>query len=103
MAPPLTAHRYRSPADSHPDVTGPAARARSPFAPWHGGAVLLALLALHLTNPHSWGQASPALWFPAAGVGLCLVAWFGRRAVVLVLVSGLLVTPPASFLHFLYP
>src|SRR5262245_49668222 len=48
------------------------------------------LLLLHLTNPLAWGSSRPALWFPPAGIGLVLVAWFGPRAALLVLVDGLL-------------
>jgi PAS domain S-box-containing protein len=71
-----------------------------PLKSW---VVVAGLLALHLTNPHTWGLAVPSLWFPAAGIGLCLVAWFGRRAAALVLLDGLLVTAQAVVLEYLAP
>lgn len=40
----------------------------------------LALVVLHLSNPLCWASAYPPLWFPPAGIGLALLAWFGPRA-----------------------
>src|SRR6516164_5602200 len=56
---------------------------------WAGAVAALALL--HAANPAAWGDRAPHLWVPAAGLGLCLVAWFGPRAAALVAVSQLLV------------
>jgi PAS domain S-box-containing protein len=60
---------------------------------WAGAVAALALL--HAANPAAWGDRAPHLWVPAAGLGLCLVAWFGPRAAALVAVSQLLVVAQA--------
>jgi len=54
--------------------------------------VLLASLPLlHLTTPLLWGDRGPALWYPPAGIGLALIAWFGPRAALWLAMDGLLV------------
>src|SRR5947209_4571129 len=69
-----------------------SAAAPDPPAPGPGWRVLLpGLLLLHASNPLAWGQAPPALWVPAAGIGLALIAWFGPRAALLIALDGLLV------------
>src|SRR5713226_6059805 len=93
MAPPLPSSRTLDQADQNP----------APDRVLRGGRVLGALWALHVTNPYAWGLPAPALWFPAAGVGLCLVAWFGRRAALLILCDALLVTAQAFFLEYCWP
>jgi PAS domain S-box-containing protein len=60
---------------------------------WLG--VLCALLLLQAANPLAWGDKVPHLWNPAVGLGLCFVAWFGRRATIVILVSQLLVVGQA--------
>jgi PAS domain S-box-containing protein len=75
--------------------------ARGSFAPFDWFTALIAVLALHVANPITWGRPLPTLWFPAAGVALCLVAWFGWRAVLLIFLDGLLVTAQAIFLEIL--
>src|SRR5207248_2555202 len=65
--------------------------------------VVAALVVLHLTHPLTWGRSTPDLWFPPAGIGLALVAWYGSRAALLVLVDGLLVVLQASLLGQLPP
>src|SRR5262249_47055097 len=54
-------------------------------------AAIAALLLLHVTHPLAWGQAARGLWFPAAGVGLAVLAWRGPRGVILLLTSEALV------------
>ena len=46
---------------------------------------------LYLAHPWTWDLEWPGLWFAPAGLGLLLVAWLGKRGLVLVAVSGLLV------------
>jgi signal transduction histidine kinase len=59
------------------------------------------LVLLHLANPLAWGDKAPHLWFPAAGLALCLVAWFGWRAALAVGLSQLLVLSQALAFGFL--
>ncbi len=54
------------------------------------GLGLLALLLLAGVHPLTWRRAMPALWHPAAGLGLALIAWFGLPAVALVFLGCLL-------------
>jgi PAS domain S-box-containing protein len=54
-------------------------------------AVTAGLVLLHLSHPLTWGRPVPDLWFPAAGLGLAFVAWFGPRAALLMALDGLLV------------
>src|SRR5262249_38404637 len=49
----------------------------------------------HATNPLTWGQVGSALWFPPAGLGLALIAWFGSRAALWLALDGLLVAAQA--------
>src|SRR5436305_9570056 len=65
------------------------ARAVPPGRRWPLPA--LGLLLLHLGNPLAWGHPLPEWWFPPVGLGLVLVAWLGRRAVLLVFADVLLV------------
>jgi PAS domain S-box-containing protein len=60
----------------------------SPRVPWW--LLLAGLVALDLTNPFTWGRSPPHTWFPPAGIGLALIAWFGVRGTLLVLVGLLL-------------
>jgi PAS domain S-box-containing protein len=53
--------------------------------------VLAALILLHVLNPLTWADKIPHLWIPSAGLALCLVAWFGRRAAFVIALSQLLV------------
>jgi PAS domain S-box-containing protein len=54
--------------------------------------VLLASVSLlHLSNPLTWGETGLGLWYPPAGLGLVLIAWFGPRAALWVAIDGLLV------------
>jgi len=54
--------------------------------------VLLAFLPLlHLSNPLTRGDIGPGLWYPPAGLGLALIAWYGRRAALWLAMDGLLV------------
>ncbi len=48
------------------------------------------LLLLVLGNPLAWRGESPGLWFPSAGLALCLVAWAGPGAAVLAFKAALL-------------
>jgi PAS domain S-box-containing protein len=57
--------------------------------------VLSSLLLLHATNPLAWGRLDSALWFPPAGLGLVLIAWFGLRAALWLALDGLLVVAQA--------
>jgi PAS domain S-box-containing protein len=59
---------------------------------------LAGLVLLHLTNPLTWGVEGIPLWFPTAGIGLVLIAWFGPRATLLVALDGLLVVGQALLL-----
>jgi hypothetical protein len=52
---------------------------------------LLALPLLHLSNPLTWGEIGPSLWYPPAGLGLALIAWYGPRGALLLAIDGLLV------------
>jgi PAS domain S-box-containing protein len=64
---------------------------RFPFLRRQRTIVLASFLLLHLTNPLTWGEVGAALWFPSAGLGLALIAWFGRRAALWLALDGLLV------------
>jgi PAS domain S-box-containing protein len=44
-----------------------------------------------LTNPLAWGTSDPSVWFPPAGLGLALIAWFGHAAALLLALDGLLI------------
>jgi PAS domain S-box-containing protein len=57
--------------------------------------VLTSLLFLHATNPLAWGQVGSCLWYPPAGIGLALIAWFGPRAALWLAFDGLLVAGQA--------
>lgn len=64
---------------------------------------LLALLALaHLIHPLGWGEIGVGLWFPPAGLGLALIAWFGPIAALGLAVDGLLVVAQAALLNQLF-
>src|SRR5262249_11241912 len=69
-----------------------AEAAPPPTAPARPGALLLvlALLLLALVHPPSWPGVPAPLWFPSAGLGLALIAWFGPRAAGLLLLASLL-------------
>jgi PAS domain S-box-containing protein len=62
---------------------------------------LAALVLLHLSHPLTWGRPWPGLWFPPAGIGLALVAWFGPRFAVWLLADGLLIALQAGFVGLL--
>ena len=61
-------------------------------------ASLVSLLLLHLCNPLAWGSMSSSRWFPPAGLGLALIAWFGPRAAMWLALDGLLVVAQALLL-----
>ncbi|HZV05338.1 MAG TPA: PAS domain S-box protein [Gemmataceae bacterium] len=63
----------------------------------HGRTILFlsSLLLLHAINPLAWGQIGSVLWFPPAGLGLALIAWFGPRAALWLALDGLLVVAQA--------
>jgi PAS domain S-box-containing protein len=63
--------------------------------------VVVALVLLHLSHPLTWGRPWPGLWFPPAGLGLALVAWFGPRCAVWLLADGLLIALQAGFVGLL--
>ncbi len=67
---------------------GSEAAYRWPLLPAWLGLVALALLVL--CHPLTWGRGLLALWQPAAGLGLALIAWFGLPAAALVLLGGLI-------------
>jgi PAS domain S-box-containing protein len=68
----------------------------SPFTARRGlFVVLVSLLFLHLSNPLTWGGDGSARWFPPAGLGLALIAWFGPRAALWLALDGLLVVAQA--------
>ncbi len=56
---------------------------------WIGLLAFLSLL--HLTNPLAWGISGSGCWYPPAGLGLALIAWFGPRAAWWLALDGLLV------------
>ncbi len=105
MAPPLPSAPTSPRAKPVSDVPETPIGFRPPpaiYFPRNVSGILLALLALHLTNPVASGQAVPGLWFPAVGVAWCLVAWFGWRAAGLVLLDGLLVAAQVVFLNYFW-
>src|SRR5262245_41201358 len=53
---------------------------------WRMPALTLFLLAL--IQPLSWPHGPTPLWFPTAGLGLVLIAWFGPRAALLILIAA---------------
>lgn len=69
-------------------------------APWYALAIVptLGLLFLHLGHPQVWVRELPGWWFPSLGVGLVLVAWLGRWAVLLVAADVLLVAAQAPLI-----
>src|SRR4051794_28136626 len=97
-----------APVRTPPLPSGSGSRKGRPEKPGSrdGGRVWLVLgglLLLHVLHPLTWGVARPSLWFPPAGLGLALVAWFGPRGALLVLVDGLLVGLQAYLLGQLPP
>src|SRR5438552_1907816 len=83
----------------HQSLPRPSVKARPPGRPQPppaprgrpGGLVLLpAVLLLALVHPLSWPGRPAPLWFPSAGLGLALVAWFGPKAAALVAAGALL-------------
>jgi PAS domain S-box-containing protein len=56
--------------------------------PARWGVALSAVLAVYLAGWLGHGQAVPPLWSPVAGLGLALVAWFGRRFALACLAGG---------------
>ena len=86
----------RNPSPSDPPVVSSRPSTR------RGWIVLLAFLPLlHLTNPLAWGVSGPEFWFPPAGLGLVLIAWFGPRAAWWLALDGLLVVVQASLWRLL--
>jgi PAS domain S-box-containing protein len=81
--------RTGTPAMPAPQPGGVPA-SRSPAAP-RPAAMLAGLALLHLTHPLAWGALPPNAWFPPAGIGLALVAWFGPRLAWPIAADGLLV------------
>ena len=95
-----------SQASAEPSTTTAAQAPRlagASLSPQSWWVALIGLLALHLTNPYTWGLPIPGLWFPAAGVGLCLLAWLGWRAALLILLDAVLVPAQAGLLEYLWP
>lgn len=64
--------------------------------------MLLCLVLLHLAQPLVWAPSdltsATALWFPPAGIGLALVAWFGPGIALWVFADGLLAVGQAALL-----
>jgi PAS domain S-box-containing protein len=58
---------------------------------------------LHLTNPLAWGDTGPGWWYPPAGLGLALIAWFGPRAALWIALDGLLVVAQIALWRLLGP
>ncbi len=58
---------------------------------------------LHLTTPLAWGQTGTGWWYPPAGLGLALIAWFGARAALWIALDGLLVVGQIALLRLLSP
>jgi PAS domain S-box-containing protein len=87
-----------APAD-HPRGMRPS---RRPAAP-RTAAILAGLALLHLTHPLAWGALPPNAWFPPAGIGLALVAWFGPRLAWLIAADGVLVVLQALLLSGFAP
>ena len=97
----LQSNTVRSPAmkpngSPPPDRVTGAAPPRSRHYFWLGALGWLVLL--QAASPLAWGYNDPHLWIPAAGLGLCLIAWFGRRAALLIFLSQLLVVGQALVL-----
>jgi PAS domain S-box-containing protein len=79
------------PDDSHTAPAAPRAAPPSWSTPRRLITLLAALLLLHLSNPLTWGEIRPGLWYPPVGLGLALIAWYGRRAALWLALDGLLV------------
>jgi PAS domain S-box-containing protein len=80
-----------SPPPDTPDKGRTSVSAPSPPRLWMRytlGALLLVLL--DLLTPAGWGRTTIDLWYPPAGLALALIAWWGVRAAVLVVLAGLL-------------
>src|SRR5262245_19670701 len=75
-----------------------------PASHWGGWRLpALTVLLLALIQPHSWPGGPEPLWFPSAGLGLVLIAWFGPRAALLLLIAAPLVAVRASLWPSLQP
>jgi PAS domain S-box-containing protein len=86
------------PNGSPPDRDAPS-YAAAPFSKHYIWLSALGwLVLLQAASPLAWGYTDAHLWIPAAGLGLCLVAWFGRRAALLIFLSQLLVIGQALLL-----
>jgi PAS domain S-box-containing protein len=64
---------------------------------------LIGLIALHLTNPLTWGLSYPGVWFPPAAIGILLVAWIGPSAGVIIALDAILVAMQAAYLGHQLP
>jgi PAS domain S-box-containing protein len=76
-----------TPSAGPPDARRERGRGQTWSTVWLG---LLGLAAMIGCHPLTWGRPIPALWSPAAGVGLALIGWFGFRATLLVFLATLL-------------
>lgn len=77
----------RQASDSEPGAN-PASRVAWTHSPSRYWLLLICLAALFLTQPAVQTVPYPPLWFPAAGITLAMVAWFGPRAVLIELAAG---------------
>src|SRR5207249_3665651 len=75
----------------------PGKGSRAP-AGWRWWQAPLLLALVHLTQPAAWGRLDPGLWYPPAGLGLALVAWFGPRAALVFAADGLALATQAALL-----
>ncbi|MBI1914440.1 MAG: PAS domain S-box protein [Planctomycetes bacterium] len=78
-------------AGSTPHAPGATPIANAPGSPsrWPAWRLLaLTVLLLALIHPLSWPGGPDPLWFPSAGLGLVLIAWFGQRAALLILLAA---------------
>jgi len=76
--------------------------ATTPIPPSHPGGwrlPALTVLLVALIQPLSWPGGPDPLWFPSAGLGLVLVAWFGPQAALLLLIAA----PLAALRACLWP
>src|SRR3954469_20867946 len=81
---PVPAPPARPAARPAPHAPGP--RSPSRWTAWRLTALTVLLLAL--IHPLSWPGGPEPLWFPSAGLGLVLIAWFGLRAALLILIAA---------------
>src|SRR5262249_7255305 len=99
---PVPAPTGPPPATSAPHAPGPPPVANAPGSPsrWTAWRLpVLMVLLLALVHPLSWPGGPDPLWFPSAGLGLVLIAWFGLPAALLILIAA----PLAAIRAALWP